>query len=121
MQVFPLISRAKDAAIKQPVELTSYSRNDKGEIKLDDSELKYYYLPDSDVSTPGGIDLASGIKEFKQSGSLGTEFEGLLLSIEDYEKNKNGGKKIDSNLITWRGLLRKIMTLPFSRNEELEL
>lgn len=120
MQVFPLISRAKDAAIKQPVELTSYSRNDKGEIKLDDSELKYYYLPDSDVSTPGGIDLASGIKEFKQSGSLGTEFEGLLLSIEDYEKNKNGGKKIDSNLITWRGLLRKIMTLPFSRNEELE-
>lgn len=116
---FPLIARSKNAALKQPKELISYSRGIDGSYTIDDSGLCYYYLPDSDVGL-GAVDLAEGIASFKliddaQDGL----FTGYLLSIIQYEKST--GKKIDVDIITWRGIMTKLLTLPYENRDPFVL
>ncbi|KAG7722781.1 hypothetical protein KL949_000168 [Ogataea haglerorum] len=118
-KVYPLQSRAPDASVKQPKELISYSRDIEGQYRVDDSQLSYFYLPDSQLNVPGGIDLQAGFKDFRANGEDFGEFTGLLAALEAYERKT--GAKTPANIITWRGLMRSLMLLPFDNRDKIVL
>lgn len=117
MKTFPLNSRAKTTALKQPKELFSYARDIDGGFVYDekvvkDEHLSYYYLPDASVDKQ--IDLGAGFQNFKkipEEENLG-DFGGLLRAVIDYEKKTNS--KVNADIVTFRGLMTKILALPYN-------
>jgi RAT1-interacting protein len=106
-----------NTTVKRPKELGCFSRDIDNKISIDDSQLSYYYLPDNDLNGNEGIDLSSGFSKFKKNPNLDYgDFTGLLGSIIKYEKEHK--KKISSKIITWRGLMRTLMLLPYENRDK---
>lgn len=118
----PLNTRAKTTALKQPRELFTYYRDINGEYHYENAEteaMSYYYLPDSSIDQ--GIDLQSGYSKFKKIPEEDNmrPFEYLLKAIKKYELKE--GKKISSDIITFRGIMTKIMSIPYNLSDPLDL
>lgn len=118
----PLNSRAKTTALKQPRELFTYSRDIEGNYHYENAEreaMSYYYLPDSYIDY--GIDLQSGYSKFKQIPEEANtkSFKYLLKAIQNYEIKQN--KKITSDIITFRGIMTRIMNIPYNLTDPLDL
>lgn len=100
-------------ALKQPKELTFYSRTENDQFLVeDDVHLQYYYLPDADLDRR--LDLSSGIKKVKNTASNFSDqgtMVGLLQSIQNYEQRKN--KKVKAEIVTFRGIMRKLISAAF--------
>jgi RAT1-interacting protein len=121
---FPLNSRAKVTALKQPKELFCFAREldnswiyDKDIVK--NEKLSYYYLPDADIK----IDLQQGYSNFKkipEEENLG-DFKSLLTALSQYEKFENNQTKIPVDIITFRGLMTKILTIPYNSKDNVNL
>ncbi|QEU61681.1 Rai1 [Kluyveromyces lactis] len=105
--------RSTTTALKQPKELGHYSRTQDNEFLVnDDSRLAYYYLPDTDLDKK--LDLLSGIKKFKECNTEefdSTTLHGLLSTLEEYERRKSKKTKVD--IITFRGIIRKLISSAF--------
>jgi RAT1-interacting protein len=100
--------------LRQPKELLSYSRTFDGDYVNDDSSLNYYFLPDSDVDT--NIELEAGFSKFKKADeSTDGDFDGLLGAIQEYESKND--TKVKAEIITWRGILTKFLTLPYNTKD----
>ncbi|KAK7421770.1 decapping endonuclease targeting mRNA [Neonectria punicea] len=100
--------------VRRPKEFACFSYDDNHEFHLDDSSLKYYYTPQL------GADLSKGFDTFqKQDDSGDDHLDSLLKTIIAHEKET--GKKIDANLVTWRGMMTKIMGAPFERFDGFEM
>lgn len=83
-------------------EFTCFSYDDQHNFHLGDSSLKYYYTPRL------GADLSRGFDTFeKQDDSKAEHLDSLLKTIAAHEKAT--GKKIDANLVTWRGMMTKVV------------
>ncbi len=68
---------------------------------MGDSSLKYYYNPRI------GADLSQGFESFeKQDDSADEHLDSLLKTIMAHEQEE--GKKIDANVVTWRGMMTKV-------------
>ncbi|KAF6007139.1 hypothetical protein HII12_004658 [Brettanomyces bruxellensis] len=120
LKLYPLSAVSQTTTVRQPKELICFSRDIENKIHLDDSELRYYYLPDRDLDTPGGIDLNAGYAHFKKNPKEDVgELESLLKAVESYEKAV--GKKIPVDIITWRGLMRQLMMLPYESRDKIVL
>ncbi|KAJ2979110.1 hypothetical protein NUW58_g7290 [Xylaria curta] len=92
--------------VKRPKEIACFSYDDKHEFHLDDSSLQWYYPPRL------GADLSKGFDKFdKHDESIDEHLDSLLKAIAAHEKEE--GKKIDANIVTWRGMMTKIMSAPF--------
>ncbi|CCC70094.1 hypothetical protein NCAS_0E00240 [Naumovozyma castellii] len=100
-------------SLKQPKEISYYSRTQEDEFLVgDDSRLSYYYLPNADLDKK--LDLSSGIKKFKDCSKNMKDrctLNGLLDTIMEHEKCKN--KKIKADIITFRGIIRKLISSAF--------
>lgn len=82
-------------------EFACFSYDDNHRFHLDDSSLKYYYTPQL------GADLSKGFKSFeKQDDTKDEHLESLLKAIIAHEDEQ--GKKIDANVVTWRGMMTKV-------------
>lgn len=100
-------------ALKQPKELGYYSRTTNEEFLVgNDANLNYYYLPDADLDNR--LDLSAGVakmrdtaKEFKDPGTL----RGLLATVQSVEEKKQ--KRIKADLITFRGVIRRLISAAF--------
>lgn len=105
--------RSNATALKQPKEIGHYSRTQDNEFLVNDSSrLAYYYLPDTDLDKR--LDLLSGIKKFKECNTDdfdSTTLHGLLSTLIEYEKRK--GKKTKVDIITFRGIMRKLISSAF--------
>lgn len=122
IKTFPLSSRAKTTALKQPKELFSYARDINGEFEYDSdkaaTKLCHYYFPDADIDK--GIDLGAGFKDFKkipEEENLG-DFESLLKSIIIHEKKT--GEKVSADIVTFRGLMTKLLALPYNMKDPID-
>lgn len=74
---------------------------------MDDSSLRYYYPPTL------GADLCKGFETFeKMDDSADDHLNSLLRTIMDHEQKT--GERTDAEFITWRGMMTKIMGVPFS-------
>lgn len=126
IRTFPISSRSKTTALKQPRELFSYARDIDGEWINDDKTAKeeylsYFYLNDSSIEK-GDINLAAGMSTFKKipEEQNVAQFGSYLENIMNYEKNHDG-KKIAVDIITFRGIMTKLMTLPYNLNDDISL
>lgn len=107
---------SENTTVKRPKELGCYSIDIENNYKLDDSQLSYYYLSDNDLNSADGIDLNGGFANFKNKTEIDYgNFEPLLASIIKYEKEHK--KKISSKIISWRGIIRSLMLLPFQNRD----
>jgi RAT1-interacting protein len=123
MRSLPLNTRSKKTALKQPKELFLFARDVDGSYVFDEEETKrqhllYYYFPDAAIEN--GIDLGAGFQNFKkipEEQNLG-DFGSLLKAIICHEKATNA--KINTNVITFRGLMTKILTLPYNLKDPID-
>ncbi|KAI8952442.1 RAI1 like PD-XK nuclease-domain-containing protein [Xylaria longipes] len=100
--------------VKRPKEIACFSYDDKHEFHLDDSSLRWYYPPKL------GADLSKGFEKFdKHDGSVDEHLDSLLKTIIAHEQEE--GKKIDANIVTWRGMMTKIMSAPFEDRDGFEM
>ncbi|KAL3231070.1 Decapping nuclease RAI1 [Nakaseomyces bracarensis] len=101
--------KGSTTALKQPKEVGYYSRTQQEEYLLnDDVNLRYYYLPDSDLDK--GVDLSAGVNKFRDVAAGFQDrcsLRGLLESVMDAEKKKN--KKTVADIITFRGIMSKLI------------
>ncbi|KAG9506054.1 decapping endonuclease targeting mRNA [Fusarium musae] len=87
--------------VKKPKEFACFSYDDNHEFHLDDSSLKYYYTPQL------GADLSKGFDTFQKLDDTGDDhLDSLLKTIAAHEQET--GKKIDANVVTWRGMMTKV-------------
>ncbi|KAI1733717.1 RAI1 like PD-XK nuclease-domain-containing protein [Xylaria scruposa] len=86
--------------VKRPKEIACFSYDDKHEFHLDDSSLQWYYPPKL------GADLSRGFEKFdKHDDSIDEHLDSLLKTIISHEQEE--GRKIDANVVTWRGMMTK--------------
>lgn len=123
IKTFPLSSRAKTTALKQPKELFCYTRDINGAYEYDSdkaaTQVSYYYFPDAEIDK--GVDLGAGYKDFKkipEAENLG-DFESLLKSIIEHEKKT--GEKVSADIVTFRGLMTKLLALPYNLKDPIDL
>lgn len=82
-------------------EFACFSYDENHEFHLDDSSLKYYYTPRL------GADLSKGFDTFEKLDDTGDDhLDSLLKTIIAHEQET--GKKIDANVVTWRGMMTKV-------------
>lgn len=120
----PLGSRAETTALKQPKELFVYSRDENGcwntnEEFTRSNRLPYYYFPDSYIDR--AIDLTGGIKSFKKipEEQNRADFSVFLRALQQYEQKS--GKKSNAHIITFRGIMTKLLALPYDVNTPIHL
>ncbi|KAK9420308.1 putative RAI1 like PD-XK nuclease-domain-containing protein [Seiridium unicorne] len=101
-------------AVKRPKEIACFSYDDKHEFHLGDSSLKWYYPPEL------GVDLSAGFETFDKHDDSGDEhLDSLLKTIIAHEQQE--GKKIDAQVVTWRGMMTKIMSALFDDRDGFEM
>ncbi|PBP16752.1 hypothetical protein BUE80_DR012588 [Diplocarpon rosae] len=97
----------KSAAIKRPKEIACFSYDDKHQFHLDDSSIRYYYPPTI------GADLSRGYDTFeKLDDTADDHLDSLLKTIIALEQET--GKRVEADIITWRGMMTKFMAAIFS-------
>ncbi|KAK6462581.1 RAI1 like PD-XK nuclease-domain-containing protein [Scheffersomyces coipomensis] len=125
-KTFPLSSRSPTTSLKQPKELFCFIRDIDGEYmydedRINEENLNYYYLPDSSLNGTR-IDLSAGFSKFKKidyDDNL-PNFKTYLQAIKNYEI-KNGNSKLKANIITFRGIMTRLLTLPYNSQDSLDL
>ncbi|RCK55805.1 Decapping nuclease RAI1 [Candida viswanathii] len=122
-KTLPLSARANTTALKQPRELFTYSRDINGAYHYDAetlaSAMSYFYLPDSSIDI--GLDLGAGYSKFKQipPESDARSFPHLLRGLVQHEEAT--GKKHASDIVTFRGIMTRMMSIPYNPSDGLEL
>ncbi|KAF1813368.1 RAI1-domain-containing protein [Eremomyces bilateralis CBS 781.70] len=102
------------SAIKRPREFTHFSYDSEHVFHPDVSSLKYYYPP----SLPS--DLCAGFSTFqKHDDSTDEHITSLLRSVMLHEQSTR--TRTNCDILTWRGMLTKILTTPFDRFSEFEM
>lgn len=104
---------ANKTSIKKPTEVAYFSYdNDHVLHPFSDISLRYYYPPFFKLNPsdqPEPIDLSKGFDTFRsRSDSPDEHLDGLLDTLTEAEKR--AGKKLDADLITWRGMMTKVRT-----------
>ncbi|KAK0720843.1 rai-1 [Lasiosphaeris hirsuta] len=115
---FPIQPAARFAGqsepVKRPKEFACFSYDKDHQYHPGDSSLKWYYPPTL------GTDLSNGFEKFiKHDDSADEHLDSLLKTIETHEKKTN--KQIDAHIVTWRGILTKIMAAPFEDRDGFEM
>ncbi|OTB05850.1 hypothetical protein M426DRAFT_319535 [Hypoxylon sp. CI-4A] len=101
-------------AVKRPKEIACFSYDDNHEFHLDDRSLQWYYPPQL------GADLSKGFDQFhSHDDSKDEHIDSLLKTIISHEQEE--GKKIDAKIVTWRGMMTKIMSTPFEDRDGFEM
>ncbi|KAK0116303.1 decapping endonuclease targeting mRNA [Cadophora gregata] len=104
----------QSAAIKRPKEIACFSYDDKHQFRLDDSSIRYYYPPTI------GADLSRGFDTFeKLDDAADDHLDSLLKTVMELEKET--GKRTETDLITWRGMMTKFMGAIFSDRDGFEM
>ncbi|KAL4877661.1 RAI1 like PD-XK nuclease-domain-containing protein [Aspergillus karnatakaensis] len=101
-------------AIRRPKEIACFSYDDQHAYHLGDSSLRYYYPPQLPA------DLNRGFDSFQKLDDAADEhLDALLDTIVSLERET--GKRCESDIITWRGMMTKILTAPFDNMNGFEM
>ncbi|PQE13825.1 RAI1 protein [Rutstroemia sp. NJR-2017a BBW] len=102
------------AAIRRPREIACFSYDDNHQFRLDDSSIRYYYPPYL------GADLSKGFDTFKKlDDEADDHLDSLLKTIINYEQKE--GKKVEVDVVTWRGMMTKFMAAIFADRDGFEM
>ncbi|KAF7616460.1 hypothetical protein AFLA_004520 [Aspergillus flavus NRRL3357] len=103
-----------NTTIRRPREITCFSYDDQHSFHLGDSSLRYYYPPRLPADLNRGYDTFQ-----KLDDSADEHLDALLETIMALEKET--GKKCEADIITWRGMMTKILTAPFDNLNGFEM
>ncbi|KAG2214531.1 hypothetical protein INT46_003081 [Mucor plumbeus] len=102
---------------KQPQEITSYSIDHERRVWFDNREMKYYYPPTSEKK-----DLNVGYdKMIQRDESIPEHLDTLLDALTNANTKQPQDNQITADIVTWRGIMTKILCTPYSRKEPWEL
>jgi RAT1-interacting protein len=88
-------------------EIACFSYDDQHRYRADASGLRYYYTPRI------GANLCRGFERFqKLDDSADEHLEALLRTLVAHEQET--GRKTEAQVITWRGMMTKLMAAPFT-------
>ncbi|KAJ6145169.1 dom-3 Z [Penicillium chermesinum] len=103
-----------NTTIRRPKEIACFSYDQERRFSLGDSSLHYYYPP----SLP--VDLNIGFETFQKLDDTADEhLDALLDTIVALEKET--GKKCKTDIITWRGMMTKILAAPYDMMNGFEM
>ncbi|KAF3403464.1 Decapping nuclease rai1 [Penicillium rolfsii] len=103
-----------NTTIRRPKEIACFSYDQDRRFSLGDSSIAYYYPP----SLPA--DLNIGFDTFQKLNDAADEhLDALLDTIVAMEKET--GKKCETDIVTWRGMMTKILTAPFDMMNGFEM
>ncbi|KAI9881415.1 MAG: decapping endonuclease targeting mRNA [Pleopsidium flavum] len=103
-----------NTAIRRPKEIAYFSYDETHQFHLDDRSLRYYYPPRL------GADLSKGFETFQQLDDTADDhLDSLLTTIIALEKEL--GERCEADIITWRGMMTKIMATPFDNMNGFEM
>ncbi|KAK3202490.1 hypothetical protein GRF29_161g1398596 [Pseudopithomyces chartarum] len=102
------------ARIKRPQEVAHFSYDDTHIYRPDDSSLTYYHRPTL------GSDLKAGFSSFNHyEDTEDPHLDSLLRAVASAERV--AGEKIEAHIVTWRGMMTKLLTAPFDAFAEFEM
>jgi RAT1-interacting protein len=82
-------------------EIAYFSYDDQHQFRLDESGIRYYYPPFI------GADLSRGFDSFqKLDDTADDHLDSLLKTL--IAKERETGEKVNSDIITWRGMMTKV-------------
>ncbi|KAL3455703.1 RAI1 like PD-XK nuclease-domain-containing protein [Aspergillus heterothallicus] len=102
------------AAIRRPKEIACFSYDDQHSFRLGDSSLRYYYPPQLPADLNRGFDAFQ-----KLDDSADEHLDALLDTIITLERET--GKRCEADIITWRGMMTKVLTAPFDNMNGFEM
>ncbi|OQE07030.1 hypothetical protein PENVUL_c015G06718 [Penicillium vulpinum] len=103
-----------NTSIRRPREVACFSYDDQRRFSLGDSSMAYYYTP----ALPA--DLNKGYETFQKLNDVPDEhLNALLDTIVAYEQERE--KKCEVDIITWRGMMTKILTAPYDNMNGFEM
>ncbi|KAJ5358527.1 Decapping nuclease rai1 [Penicillium cataractarum] len=103
-----------NTTIRRPKEIACFSYDQDRRFSLGDASIAYYYPP----SLPA--DLNIGFDTFQKLNDAADEhLDALLDTIVAMEKET--GKMCETDIVTWRGMLTKILTAPFDMMNGFEM
>lgn len=112
----PINRFERQSGTRQPVELTSFSFDAHRQLHHDDSSIAYYWpITERNISLSTGFDSLISRDE-----SINEHIDALLSSLVQYELD-NGTSKTTVDIITWRGMITKFLTLPYARGDGFEM
>ncbi|OBT95533.1 Protein rai1 [Pseudogymnoascus verrucosus] len=102
------------APMKRPKEIACFSYTPSHEYRPDASGLRYYYPPRL------GADLCKGFETFeKLDESQDDHLDSLLKTIVGVERERGG--KVEVDVVTWRGMMTKLLACPFEDRDGFEM
>ncbi|KAF8338364.1 RAI1-domain-containing protein [Amanita rubescens] len=106
---FPDTSRVPSTQIQlqQPIQLTSFSYNAAHELEFSDSALRYY------VDPPPGARLDFGFHRWTKRPDEKPRIDALLKA---YSRVRKESALTDIGLVSWRGVMTKLLTAPYERD-----
>ena len=118
---FSLSGRSEKSSLRQPRELIHYSTDIEGKQHIgSDQQLKYFYFPETLL--PSKPDLSQGYKSWIQKNQTESgHINELLNALIHYEKNLNNGKKVKGDFVTYRGVMTRLLTLPYAKKEDIDI
>ncbi|KAI0751676.1 RAI1-domain-containing protein [Daedaleopsis nitida] len=113
----------RSVPFQQPTGLLTFSYTPERVLEFRDSALRYYIDP------PPGADLRYGYDRWIKRPEEKTRLDGLLRAIERVMEKADGGvgpgsgqKWLkDISVVTWRGVMTKILTAPYEERDGCEL
>jgi RAT1-interacting protein len=114
----------------EPKQLAFYSTDIYREVSLDDSQLRYYYLPEASSSLEKRFNIYGGFDTFQARSEFVDErldhlLRGILLLTERRLQSKEPvilGNHLwfekARQIITWRGIMTKLLCVPYESTEE---
>ncbi|CAG8243905.1 unnamed protein product [Penicillium salamii] len=95
-----------NTSIRRPREIACFSYDDQRRFSLGDSSMAYYYTPNLPA------DLNKGYDTFQKLNDVADEhLDALLDTLMAHEKETE--KKCEVDIVTWRGMMTKILTAPY--------
>ncbi|KAK2460304.1 hypothetical protein APHAL10511_007693 [Amanita phalloides] len=106
---FPDTSRPPPRRIQlqQPIQLTSFSYSAEREFEFSDSALRYY------VDPPPGAKLNYGFERWIRKPEEKPRIDSLLRAYARVQKEYD---LRDIGIVSWRGVMTKLLTAPYSRD-----
>lgn len=94
-------------------EIAYFSYDENHEFHFDDRSISYYYPPRVPVN------LCEGFEKFKSYDPGNEHLDSLLQTVIAHEEKT--GVKTDTEVITWRGMMTKIMAAPYNDRDGFEM
>lgn len=118
---FSLSSRSEKGSVRQPREISYYSLDINSQQHLkSDAQLKYYYFPSEELRTVPNLNQGIGQWVRREEGQV-KHLDELLRAVMQYEREDNKGKRAKADIVTYRGVMTRLLTLPYARDDDLDI